>query len=322
MNEYKNKKCLVTGGTGLIGRAVVKLLCDMGAKVTSISLDDIQLDKRVNYLKQDLRYYENCLEITQGKDFVFHIAGIKASPAITNTKPSTMSIPALMVNTNILEACRVNNVGKVLFTSSIGAYAQAEILKEENAYDGQPMDFLAGWVKRMTEFQIQSYQKEFGLQWVITRLASIYGKGDNFDPDNAMFVPSLMAKVYRGDNPVIVWGDGSAIRDVVYSEDIAFGIIQVMTYVNDPSPVNLGSGKGYSVREVVETLKCIVPFDYELDTTKPSGVPKRVMDIEKAKKFGYEPKTTLSEGLRKTLGWFIKHPDEYKKRQNYFEEAK
>lgn len=320
MNNYKNKKCLVTGGTGLIGRAVVKLLCDSGAIVTSVSLDNIQLEEKATYLKRDLRYYGDCFEITQDKDYVFHIAGIKTSPAVTNTKPATMSIPALMVNTNILEACRVNKVGKVLFTSSIGAYAQADLLKEENAYDGQPMDFLAGWVKRMGEFQIQGYAKEYGLKWVITRLVNTYGIGDGFDPDNAMFVPSLMAKVYRGDNPVIVWGDGTAVRDMAYSEDIALGILQAMVYVNDPLPVNLGSGRGYSVKEVVEVLKCIVPFNYEFDTTKPSGVPKRVMDIQKARKFGYKPATSLLEGLRKTWDWFIEHPNEYKKRQNYFKE--
>ncbi len=323
MNEFKNKNVLVTGGTGLIGRAVVKLLCDEGAIVTSVSLDNIKPDMRCDYLQEDLRDYSTCLSLTHKSDYVFHIAGIKASPGITNTKPSTMSIPALMCNTNVLEACRENKVGKVLFTSSIGAYEQADLLKEENAYKGQPMDFLPGHVKRMAEYQIQGYEQEFNkCQFVCVRLANCYGTGDNFDPDNAMFIPSLMAKVRRGDNPVIVWGDGTAVRDFVYSEDVAKGILQIMLGVRDPLPVNLGSGNGYSVSHILHTLQMIVPFVYEYDLTKPQGVKIRVLDISKAKSFGYSPDTPLFEGLKKTWDWFNDNYNEYRQRKNYFKEDK
>jgi GDP-L-fucose synthase len=318
---YANKKILVTGGTGLIGRQLVPMLCDLGAIVTLVSLDDLTFDDRTLYLKCDLRYYEDCLRITREKDFVFHLAGIKTSPAITDSRPATMSIAPLQINTNVLEACRVNKVPKVLFTSSIGAYAQADILKEEDAYKGEPMDFLPGQVKRMAEYQIQGYEKEYGLKWVIVRLTNTYGPGDNFDPDNAMFIPSLMAKIYRGDNPVVINGDGSAVRDFAYSRDIAKGILQAMAYVKDIWPVNLGSGFYTDVKNVLETLRLlrfITRFNYEFDDSKASGVRMRVLDISKARNFGYSPCTILANGLWETWDWFIHHPEEYKERKNYF----
>lgn len=318
---YKDKRVLVTGGTGLIGRAVSDLLCELGARVTSVSLDKIYPDNRAIHLEGDLRDYTRCLEVTRNQDYVFHIAGIKASPAITSARPATMSVPALMVNTNVLEACRVNNVGKTLFTSSIGAYEQAELLTEANAYNGLPMDFLPGMVKRMAEYQIQGYAQEYqGNRFVIVRLANCYGPGDNFDPDNAMVIPSLMAKVNRGDNPVEIWGDGTVKRDFVYSEDVALGILQAMAFVNDTWPVNLSSGVEHSVREVIEQLSSFLNCNYVFDSTKPSGAARRCMDITRARAFGYDPVTTLREGLHKTWGWFISHPREYERRQNYFKE--
>lgn len=315
---YQYKKVLVTGGTGLIGRQVVPLLCDWEADVTIVSLDDLEVDKRARHLYCDLRYYNDCLRVTKGYDFVFHLAGIKANPNITNKKPATMSIPALQVNTNVLEACKEHKIKKVLFTSSIGAYAQSDILMEVNAYHGEPMDFLPGHVKRLAEYQIQAYAKEFKLDWVVVRLSNTYGPGDNFDPDNGMFISALMAQIYRGDNPVKIWGNGTAIRDFTYSKDIAKGILQAMAYASETWPINLGSGKGYSVRDVVKTFKKYVDFKTVFDLDKPTGVPKRILDISKARKFNFNPSTSLFQGLKETWDWFMRNPDEYKLRQNYF----
>lgn len=322
--NYKNKKCLVTGGTGLIGRKVVELLLKEGAIVNVVSLDEIRFNpheykygNHIDYHTADLRDYDNCLDFTFGMDFVFHLAGIKASPDITNKRPATMSISALQVNTNVLEACREHGVKDVLFTSSIGAYApSSDILKERNAYIDPPMDFLPGQVKRMAEYQIEGYRKEYGLNYTSVRLANCYGEGDNFNPDNGMFIPSLMAKVLRGDNPVKIWGDGTAIRDFVYSGDVARGILQMME--TGYNPVNLGSGRGYTVKEVVESLIEVVEFKYQFDTTEPTGVSKRVLDISKAESEGYVSTTSLKDGLKKTWEWFKANPKEYERRLNVF----
>jgi GDP-L-fucose synthase len=322
--EFKKSKILVTGGTGMIGRAIVKYLCDAGANVTSVSLDNLNTDSRAHHLNLDLTQFSNCLQLTDGIDYVFHVAGIKGSIEVTKSKPASFFVPLLMFNTNMLEACRINKVKKVVFTSSIGAYPSAEIFKEPEVFDPgiepPPMDQFPGWAKRMAEMQILAYKKQYGLDnFAIVRPCNVYGPGDNFDPENAMVVPSLMSRIANGENPLKVWGDGSAVRDFAYSEDVAIGVIQALISGTNGEFVNLGSGQGYKVQELVETLSEIVNFEYDFDTSKPNGFPKRVMDITKARKLiGYNPKTSLKEGLRKTWDWFLSNRNEFLHRKNYF----
>lgn len=320
LKSFYKKKSLVTGGTGLIGRQVVDILCDAGSDVTVMSLDRLELDNRANYINADLTDLRNCLMYTRNIDFVFHIAGIKGSVDVTKEKPASFFVPLLMMNTNILEACRINNVTKVVYTSSIGAYSSAEIFKETDNQDGPPMDMSPGWAKRMAEIQIQSYKTQYGLNnFAVVRPANVYGEGDSFDPASAMVIPSLMYRIYNGENPLIVWGDGSAIRDFAYSRDVAEGIILALYYGTDSGFVNLGSGNGTTIKELVETLHSFINFEYRFDKDKPSGFPKRVMDISKAMEtIHYNPTTSLLDGLKRTWDWYFNNQDEYKKKQNYF----
>ena len=321
LNSFKDKMCVVTGGTGLIGRQVVKLLCDAGANVIVASLDDIIIDDRVlTYNKIDLSDFNKCLWLTKNRDYVFHIAGVKGSVKVTKSKPASFFVPLLMMNTNILEACRINNVKKIIYTSSIGAYSSAEIFKENENLDGEPMDMFPGWSKRMGEKQIEAYGIQYRLKnFSIVRLSNVFGIGDSFDPENAMVIPTLMQRIYNREDPVKIWGDGSAIRDFAYSKDIAEGIIQALYYGTDGKFVNLGSGVGISIKELVETLRSFLNFNYEFDISKPSGFPKRIMDISLAKtKINYNPKTSLYDGLKETWAWFVSNSDEYLKRKNYF----
>lgn len=314
MNEYTNKKVLVTGGGGLIGRQVIHALVDEGADVISVGLDNPEGYSK--FITCDLTHKDYCLEVTKDMDYVFHLAGIKTSPDMTNKRPATMSVAPLMMNTNVLEACRINKIPKVLFTSSIGAYPVNVPLVEENAYKGEPMDFLPGMVKRMAEYQIQSYEKEFGLKWVIVRLTNCYGPGDNFNPDNAMFIPSLMAKILRGK--VELWGDGSNTRDFSYSGDIAKGVLKMMLAAQDTQPINLGSGEGHTIKEVVSLMQKFIDFEVKF-TGGTSGIQSRVLGISKAMKLGYKPETSLYDGLKETWKWFKAHKTEYKRRMNYFD---
>ncbi|MDD2904643.1 MAG: NAD-dependent epimerase/dehydratase family protein, partial [Syntrophales bacterium] len=219
-------------------------------------------------------------------------------------------------------ACRINRVKKIVYTSSIGAYSSAEVFKENENLDGEPMDMFPGWAKRMAEKQIEAYRIQYGLKnFSIVRPSNIYGPGDNFDFENAMVIPTLIQRIWRGEDPVIIWGDGSAIRDFAYSEDIAEGIIQALYYGTDGKFVNLGSGVGVSIKELIETLNSFLHFNYEFDITKPSGFPKRVMDISLAReRIHYNPSTSLLDGLKKTWDWFINHPNEHLNKKNYFRE--
>jgi len=323
LNSFKGKNILVTGGTGLIGRQVVAILCDAGARVTTVSLDDIRVHEQAEYIFGDLTSFDFCKYITHGRDFVFHVAGVKGSIDVTKAKPASFFVPLLMMNTNMLEACRLNEVKKVVYTSSIGAYASAEVFKETENLDGPPMDMFPGWAKRMAELQIQAYKIQYNLDnFAVVRPCNVYGPGDNFDPANAMVIPSLMHRIYHKEDPLTVWGDGSAIRDFAYSRDTAEGVILALYYGTGGGFVNLGSGNGYTVKELVETLHSFIDFNYKFDTTKSPGFPRRVMDISLAKKLiRYNPTTSLRDGLKETWDWFVENQDEYLKRQNYFKEG-
>ncbi|MFA5276570.1 MAG: NAD-dependent epimerase/dehydratase family protein [Candidatus Omnitrophota bacterium] len=322
LKSFNGRKVLVTGGTGLIGRQVVRILCDNGANVRIVSLDKIKVDDRAEHILGDLTDFALCKELTKDMDFVFHIAGIKGSIEVTKLKPASFFVPLIMFNTNILEACRINKVKKVVYTSSIGAYSSAEIFRESDPQSGPPMDMFPGWAKRMAELQIQAYKIQYGLDnFAIVRPCNVYGPGDNFDPENAMVIPSLMYRILRKEDPVVIWGDGSAIRDFAYSKDVAEGVILALYHGTSGSFLNLGSGKGVSIKELAETLKSFLNFNYKFDATKPSGFPQRVMDISLAEKtIGYHPSTPLIDGLRETWDWFIHNQDEFSKKNNYFKE--
>lgn len=322
LKSFDKKNVLITGGTGLIGRQIIDILCNAGACVKVVSLDNIKTNDKAEYIYGDLANFEFCKEITKGIDFVFHVAGVKGSIEVTKAKPASFFVPLLMMNTNMLEASRLNNVKKIVYTSSIGAYSSAEVFKESENLDGPPMDMFPGWAKRMAELQVQAYKIQYGLDnFAIVRPCNVYGPGDNFDPENAMVIPSLMYRIYHKENPVMIWGDGTAIRDFAFSRDVAEGIILALYYGTDSKFVNLGSGQGYSIKELVETLRSFLDFNYQFDTTKPSGFPKRVMDISLAKEMiHYNPTTSLLDGLKETWDWFVKNQDEYLKRKNYFKE--
>lgn len=198
LNEFNNKKILITGGTGLIGREIAGILCDAGCIVTVVSLDKIVINKNINHIYGDLTDLNFCKDVTLGMDYVFHVAGIKGSIDVTVKNPASFFVPLLMFNTNVLEASRINNVKKLVYTSSIGAYSAAEIFKEGENEDKEPMDMFPGWAKRMAELQIKAYAKQYGLNsYSIVRPCNVYGPGDNFDPKNAMVIPTLMQRIDR-----------------------------------------------------------------------------------------------------------------------------
>lgn len=321
LNSFRGRNVLVTGGSGLIGRQIVNILCKAGAHVRIVSLDRIKVADKAEHRIGDLTDFQLCQEVTRDMDFVFHLAGIKGSIDVTRSKPASFFVPLLMFNTNVLEACRRNKVRKTVYTSSIGAYSSAEVFVETQGDGGPPMDLFPGWAKRMAEFQVQAYKIQYGLQnFSIVRPCNVYGPGDNFDPENAMVIPSLMYRIHNKENPVTVWGDGSAIRDFAFSRDVAEGTILALYHGTGDLPfVNLGSGVGYSIKTLVVTLQTFLEFTPFFDTTKPSGFPKRVMDISLARKIiDYHPATTLSQGLKETWAWFLENQDEYLKKKNYF----
>lgn len=324
LRNFSGKNALVTGGTGMVGRQVVDLLLEAGACVKIVSLDHLVVDERAEHVHGDLVEFSFCREICRDMDLIFHVAGIGASVKSAVTRPGSHLIPMLQMNTNMLEAARLSGALKVVSVSSVGAYTDAEVFRERDyKIESTPMD-VAGWAKRMAEVQVQAYRVEHGLDnFAVVRPSNIYGPGDNFHPEHALVIPSLMYRLLHGENPLVVWGDGSCERDFVFSRDVAEGIL-LAAWHGVPYPpgfCNLGGGRAYSIRELVETLNRFIDFDYEFDASKPSGVKRRLLDLSLSQEhLGYQPSTPLEEGLRQTWEWFTHNPQEYLSKKCHFED--
>ena len=237
-------------------------------------------------------------------------------------KPASFFVPTITFSINMMEAARQCGVERYLFTSSIGVYEPADIFNEDDVWSTFPSenDRFAGWAKRMGELQAQAYDIQYNWDKIsIVRPANVYGPYDNFDPKNAMVIPSLINRASSGERPLTVWGDGSPIRDFIYSEDVADGMLEVVRQGYN-KPINLGSGNGVSIKEIATAIankmsdKCEIVWDI----SKPSGDNKRIMSTERAESIGISPKILLDEGIESTIKWYNKHKNKDMNRYNAF----
>jgi GDP-L-fucose synthase len=322
---YKDKKVLVTGGTGLVGRPLVELLLQAGAKVRVASLDDeSRCPKGVEFMRGNLIHWDFCQKIVKDVDYVFHVAGIKGSVGIGNSKAASFFVPLLLFNTHMMEAAKQAGVKRYLFTSSIAVYPPVDVFIEDNAWDDapHPSDKYAAWAKRIGELQAEAYKLEYGWDKVaIVRPANVYGPYDNFDAKTAMVIPALIRRVVDGENPLVVWGDGSEIRDFIFSRDVAKGMLLALEKGANCIPINLGSGQRITIKEVVETIIRHIPNPPTIrwDKSKKAKQRVRLMDTTRAKKMiGFEAMTTLSEGIKETIDWYFQNEKTVDNRYNVF----
>ena len=322
-NVLDNSKVLVTGGTGMIGRYLVNRLLKKNCNLTVVSLDDAtDLPEEVEFIKLDLISLDNCISVCKDKDYVFNLIGIKGSPKMSRERPASFMVPMLMFNTAMMEAAVRCDVKWFLYTSSVGVYHPAEVFKEDDVWKTFPSehDKYPGWAKRIGELQAEAYNVQYGRNNIsIVRPANVYGKWDNFDPDNAMVIPSLINRVVSGESPLVCWGDGSAIRDFIYAGDCADGMIH-MVENSVTEPVNLGSGTGVTIKEVAESVRdCFnKKIEIEWDTSKPSGDARRMMDTSRAESYGFKCKMPIKDGIKRTMSWFLNNNTAYLSRNNYF----
>ena len=288
---FDNKNVLVTGGTGMVGRELVSLLLKRKAKIRVVSLDKPLDFFDVEFLKRDLTNYENCLEICEGMDYVFHVAGVKGSTKMSVTQPLDYFLPMIRFNTNMMEAAFRQNVEWYLYTSSVGVYSPSELMREEDVWKTFPSDNdrLPGWAKRIGELQADGYKIQHDWDKIsIVRPANVYGNWDNFDIKNSMVIPSLIQKgekasiaqqyQYQSES-MEVWGDGSPIRDFIHAGDVARGMIHVVEN-KITKPVNLGCGKGVTIKEIADIIANKFDVEINYDETKPNGDKIRLLDME------------------------------------------
>ena len=317
---YKNKKILVAGGSGTMGIPLVKKLKELGADVTVVSLDNANyiktvLGDKIRFWRADLANYDNCLTATKNQDYVFNLIGLKGSVGIGETKVASYFVSMLRFQTNLMEAAFRYRIKRYLFVSSVCAYPPSRLHKEDNVWNGLPRqnDRYPGIAKRVGEIQGETYMREYGWNAVrIVRPSNVYGPFDDFNPISAQVIPALIRRMINGENPIKVWGDGSAVRDFIFSEDVVEGMLLALEKAPPCVPINLGSGKGCTIKKLAETIAkhiSVAPV-IKWDSSRPSGDPVRVLCIKRARKLlGFESKTTLDEGIQKTIGWFLNNQE-------------
>ena len=231
--------------------------------------------------------------------------------------------PTLMFSINMMEAARRQKVKRYLFTSSIGVYSPRKRLLEGDVWKTFPSkkDYIPGWTKRICELQAEAFKIEYNFKNVsIVRPANVYGPFDNFDETNGMVIPSLISKAFKSKKYLKVWGDGSEIRDFIYSTDVAKGMAMTL-YEGIKYPINLGSGKGVSIRTIAEVIAKSVPngpLKVSWDKSKPSGDKIRLMNVTKAIKMGFKANIDIVTGIKNTIDWYANSNQH--KRYNAFTE--
>lgn len=308
---FKHKNVLVTGGTGLVGSHVVEELIRQQANITitthtkkNMFLDD------VTSVQSDLTDLETCRSLVKDRDYVIHCAAVSGGLGKHRSDPLSTLKPNLKMTANMLEAIEEYPPEVFHFTSNNSVYPDEDhAMKEEEARP--PITGLASHysqLKMLGESYCRILYERKNVKIAITRGGNAYGKNDNYDPDSSHTVPANIRKAVEKQNPFVIWGDGTNMRDYTHASDIAKGILQAMELYAVADPVNIATGVATSVNELVRKI-CIIAghnsVSFTHDTSKPGGPMVKLMDTAKMKeKLRFTPQVTLEKGLKESVDWF------------------
>lgn len=308
--ELANKKILVTGGAGFLGKQVIDQLKQAGANP-----DNILVTRSRDY---DLTQMEACQRAVQRQDVIIHLAAHVGGIGLNREKPAELFYDNLMMGTQLIHAAYQAGVEKFVCVGTICAYPKFTPVpfKEDDLWSGYPEETNApyGIAKKALLVQLEAYRQQYGFDGIYLLPVNLYGPEDNFDPRSSHVIPALIHKVHEaqtnGDKTLSVWGDGSPTREFLYSTDAARGIVMATQQYSEAAPVNLGTNSEISIRDLAELICEVMGFEGELiwQTDQPNGQPRRCLDTNRAKQaFGFEAKTDFREGLKNTVEWYRKN---------------
>ncbi|MBD1928423.1 GDP-L-fucose synthase [Trichocoleus sp. FACHB-90] len=310
--DLSNKRILVTGGAGFLGRQVVEQLRLAGA-----DQEKITIPRSRDY---DLRSLEACQRAVEHQDVVIHLAAHVGGIGLNLVKPAELFYDNLMMGAQLIHAAYQAGVQKFTCVGTICAYPKFTPVpfKEDDLWNGYPEETNApyGVAKKALLVQLQSYRQQYGFNGIYLLPVNLYGPEDNFDPKSSHVIPALIRKVHeaqiRGDKHLPVWGDGSPTREFLYSTDAALGIVMGTQDYDGTEPVNLGTGYEISIKELVELICELMGYEGEIvwETDKPNGQPRRCLDTERAcREFGFTAKVDFKQGLKNTIEWYRQHAE-------------
>lgn len=308
--ELKDKKILITGGNGMVGKALIKKLKEEGC-------DNFLLPP---YKELDLRNQkevENYFNINK-PNYVFHLAAKVGGIAANINAPAEFLYDNLAMETNVIESAKRNSVEKLLFLGSSCIYPRdcPQPMKEEYLLTGKLEPTNEGYALakicglKMCEY----YNKQYGTNFINLMPPNMYGLNDHFELEKSHVISSLITKFDDAKNnqaeSVEIWGTGISRREFLFVEDAADAMVYFMKNYSakDIGPfVNIGSGEDISIKDLAYLVKDIMNYNGEIkfNANKPDGMPKKLLDSSKAASFGWKAKTSLKEGLEKTIDWYL-----------------
>jgi GDP-L-fucose synthase len=307
---WAERRVLVTGGAGFVGRSVVSRLHSAGAK-------EVFVPRRAQY---DLRDKEGIVRaLDEGRpDVIIHLAASVGGIGANRANPGTFFYENAIMGIQLLEQARLAGVAKVVTIGTVCAYPKVTPVPfhEDDLWNGYPEETNApyGIAKKALLVQGQAYREQYGFNAIYLLPVNIYGPGDNVDPDNSHVIPALIKKCVDARNAgaaaIELWGTGTASREFLYVEDAAEGIVLAAERYDGAEPVNLGTGREITIRALVHLISELTGFHGEIiwDATKPDGQPRRALDTTRAReRFGFEARTGFQEGLRRTIAWYETH---------------
>ena len=308
MSFWKDKRVVVTGGSGFLGKFVVAELARKGCR-------HILVPRKKEY---DLRKMSAIIRMLKKSkpDIIIHLAAVVGGIGANRVSPGEFFYDNLMMGVQLMEQARLFRVRKFVAIGTICAYPKFTKVpfKEEDLWNGYPEETNApyGLAKKMLLVQSQAYRKQYGFNSVYLLPVNLYGPNDNFVPQHSTHViPAVVKKcfdaIYHHLNSITVWGSGKPTREFLYIEDAARAIVLASEKYQKSDPINIGSGYEISIKNLVELIVKLTGFKGKViwDKNQPDGQPKRRLDTKKAKKeFGFQAKISLEEGLRKTIDWY------------------
>ena len=308
LNEsFPYKRIVVTGGAGFLGRFIVgQLQALAGVEVFAPRSSDYNLIEAPDI--------KRLLSETR-PDLVIHLAAVVGGIGANQKNPGKFFYQNLMMGVQLIEQARLHNVRKFVALGTVCSYPKytATPFSEDDLWDGYPEETNApyGLAKKMMLVQSQSYRQQYGYNSIFLLPANLYGPGDNFDLENSHVIPALIRKCVearqKGDAYVEAWGTGQASREFLYVEDCAEAVLSAAALYNESEPVNIGTGSEIKISELLRLIARLTRFEGEIrwQSDKPDGQPRRQLDVSRAlEKFGFQARTPLEEGLRKTLEWY------------------
>lgn len=312
---WKDKRVIVTGGSGFLGSFVTEKLQRRGApEIVIPRIEEYDLVK-----PEDIqRLYDTTISSSPDQKLetvVIHLAALAGGIGANRARPADFFYINLMMGVQLMHQAWLKGIEKFVAIGTICAYPKFTPLpfREENLWDGYPEETNApyGLAKKMLLVQAQAYREQYGFNAIYLLPVNLYGPRDNFNLETSHVIPALIRKCLeaqqRGDDQITLWGDGTPTREFLYVEDAAEGILLAAERYNGNEPVNLGSAQEISIRDLAELIARLTGFEGKLvwDTNKPNGQPRRALDVSRAEKyFGFHAQMPFEEGLRRTIDWY------------------